>query len=147
MFKYTLQAVLDHRQRFEEQVQVELAELRRALAEDKRRLERIIDEERKNLFDLQKARDVARPVSIIAALIARGEELRKNFRNQQEAIERASAELEECRNRLVEAMREKEMLERLKEKQKKAYIQDRKRRELKVSDEAGRLRFGNRKHP
>lgn len=147
MFKFALQAVLDHRQRNEEQIQVELAGLRRVLKEEREKLERIVDEERNNLINLNTAQDVTRPVTIIATLIGRGEALRNNFRKQQESLERAGRNLEECRNRLVEAMKEREILEKLKEKQQKTYILKRERRELKISDEAGRSQAGKGGRP
>ncbi len=139
MFTFSLQTLLDYRKQREEARQVELAEARRALADEEARMLRILEDERANLAELSRVADEASPVSLVAALLFRGQRLGEQRRKQEQAIEAARIFLEECRERLAEAMQEKEMLEKLKEKKLKAHLAEESRRETKATDEAGRM--------
>ncbi len=138
MFTFSLQALLDYRKSREEERQMELAAAIRALAEETRKLEGIIADERGNLAELVRMAGEARPVSQVAALLIRGQQLGERRRSQEENLERAKKSMEECRDRVIEARQEREKLEKLKEKRIKAYIAEEARRETKMIDEAAR---------
>lgn len=138
MFTFSLQTLLDYRKRREEERQVEMAEAGRKLSEEARKLEAICAAEQENLLELGRVADQASPVSLVAALLVRGKRLGEERRQQEDALAQAKAFLDECRDRLAEAMKEKEMLEKLKETRMKAYLADEARRETKAVDEAAR---------
>lgn len=110
----------------------------RALAEETRKLEGIIADERGNLAELVRMAGEARPVSQVAALLIRGQQLGERRRSQEGNLERAKKSMEECRDRVIEARQEREKLEKLKEKRIKAYIAEEARRETKMIDDAAR---------
>ena len=139
MFTFSLQTLLDYRKQREEARQVELAEARRALTDEEAKMLRILEDERANLAELNRVADEASPVSLVASLLFRGQRLADQRRKQEQVIEAAQIFQEECRERLAEAMQEKEMLEKLKEKKMKAHLAEEARRETKATDEAGRM--------
>ena len=138
MFTFSLQTLLDYRKRIEEERQVELAGEKRMLDEERRKLDSILLEEEKNLGELNRVVDKASPAPLVAALLSRGERLQRERTEQEQSVRQAASRVEESRNRLAEAMKDKEMLEKLKEKRMKAYQMDEARRATRANDEAGR---------
>ncbi len=138
MFKFSLESLLDHRTRQEEERQLELAGAKRSLAEEEKELESILRREAANAAELARTAGQARPAPLMGVLISLGEQLGKERRQQEDDLRQAELQVEECRERLAQARKEKKMLEKLKDKQKELYLQGEARRETKYIEEAGR---------
>ncbi|OPL15461.1 MAG: hypothetical protein AVO39_07915 [delta proteobacterium MLS_D] len=138
MFTFSLEALLEHRTRREEERQVELAGAKRSLAEEEKELKSVLRREAATAAELARTAGQARPAPMMAVLISLGEQLGKERRKQEAKLHQAKLHVEECRERLAQARKEKKMLEKLKDKQKELYVQEEARREAKHIEEAGR---------
>lgn len=142
MYEFELQTLLDARQAQEEMKQTELAEALRHLESQNVILEDIKSNR------LQMIREYCafegQPVSGLR-LFLYSENIAK-YREaevaQREICRQAEAAAEEKRLALIEATKQKKILEKLKEKKYVAYLQELNRTENKELDESAILRYG-----
>lgn len=142
MFEFELQTLLDARQAQEEKKQMELAEAVRHRESQKEILENI---KNKRLQMIKEYCNMeGRPVAgehlfLYSENIARYREMGEM---QKEQCRQAEADAEEKRLALIEATKQKKMLDKLKEKKFMAYLQKLHQTENKELDESAILRFG-----
>jgi flagellar FliJ protein len=141
MYKFSLRAVLNHRRFIEEKLQKELAQLKE-----------ICSNERKRLSDLKRARrifskelqDKQREVITISETLLHVrfiEQLSTREDLQKKKVLNAEKEVEQKREDLIEAMKNRKALEKLKEKGWETYKLNMMRKEQEFMNEMAAVRF------
>ncbi|OGB90242.1 flagellar export protein FliJ [candidate division WOR-1 bacterium RIFCSPHIGHO2_01_FULL_53_15] len=148
-FKYDLQAVLKVRAIKEKKEQEKFAEKNRAFLREKQREEAIKQQKKTKEEEL---RDVFRkgPISNFEKVMRRRahlDVLKDDLNEQVEKVIEASKVLEEQRARLVEAVKDKKIMEKHKERKLDEYNKLMQRLELKFMDEIATQRFKHEKEP
>ncbi len=144
MFVFSLQSVLDYRNNIEEKILGEFSEKKRELELEELRLINLITE-RANLIDeLRKMQNKPLPVDDIARYISYVEQVRENEEKQRITIAHVSEQLETKRNELLEAVKKRKIMEKLKERHAEEYVIAARAFEQKNSDEMAVLKFGRR---
>lgn len=140
-FKFKLKPVLDYRRSIEDRMMTAFAEKARRLEMEKETLEGLRRKKSslvRRFGDMQKktmkADDVARLVSFL-------DRLREEERAQEARVRDAAAEAEERRKELLEAVKQRKVLEILKERQERDHRQITARKELSRLDEFGIDRY------
>jgi flagellar protein FliJ len=144
MYKFHLESLLNHRTFLEEALQKELAELKKVLDSEKRDLSSVEFEKSKcemELAELQQVSlDVYRVILFQSYLLRLGDDIRE----RRERVNKALRAFEMKRQALVEAMKKRKSLEKLKETGMKIYHRDLGRQERKAMDEVSLSRFNRR---
>lgn len=144
MFKFKLQSVLDYRLNIEEKIQNEFSDLKRAL-EDEKQILKSLTADRESLMgelrDIQ--RKIIRPDDI-SNLVAYIEKLREKEKEQRNVILTAEEKLESKRQELMEAVKNRKVIENLREKHEAEYHKEMNELERKNSDEMSVLKFSRR---
>ena len=144
MFKFKLQSVLDYRLNIEEKILNEFSELKRKLDEQKALLEALVSERESRVADLRNMRSATIKADDIASILAYVEHLHEREKQQEEVIRQTGEAVEEKRKYLVEAVKNRKVMENLKDRLEQDYIKDFNDTELKNSDEMSVLKFGRR---
>lgn len=141
MIKFKLQSVLDYRLIIEEKLQNEFSDARRLLEEQKTVLRGIIEERNKmmeNLRNLQRnlvrADDVATIMNYVESLKIRENEQDKIIKMGEELVEKK-------RQEMMEAVKNRKIMENLKEKHTEEYRKAVNAREQQISDEMNTLKY------
>lgn len=144
MFKYSLQKLLETKEAFEKACEVKLADVVRRLELQKRRLEELKTEMNRqagNVQQMKGAQVSSQDLVLHQQYIAR---LEKNAEKQAELVATCVAAVEDVRRQLIALMRERKSLENLREREKKEWLLNGRRMELKEMDEVavnGHLRL------
>lgn len=144
MFKFKLQSVLDYRLNIEEKILNEFSELKRKLDEQKALLEALVSERESRVADLRNMRSATIKADDIASILAYVEHLHEREKQQEEVIRQTGEAVEEKRKDLVEAVKNRKVMENLKDRHEQDYIKDFNETEQKNSDEMSVLKFGRR---
>lgn len=142
MFVFKLQQVLDYRINIEEKILHEFSEQKRCLALEEFRLKNLIEERINSIGELKKMRNVAVHSDDIALYVSYIERTRAEEEKQKKVIISLKERLENKRKELVEAVKRRKVMERLKEKHKEEFEKDMREMEQRNSDEMTVLRFG-----
>jgi flagellar FliJ protein len=146
-FKFSLETVLRHRKRLEDEAQRAFSEARQKLEDAKRHLEFLysqVDRSREEIASLQNSGEAHSVSSILEReAFIRGQALR--IKNHREAMRSLQQDLEEKQEALVLALRERKTLEKLKEKKKREYDMEVARKEALFLDEIATMRAGGRR--
>lgn len=141
MYKFSLKAVLNHRRFIEEKLQKELGQLEAILGNERKRLSDLIRARREISKELQeKQREIITisetllHVRFIEQLSRREDLLKKKILN-------AEKEVEQKREDLIEAMKNRKVLEKLKEKGWETYKHNMMRKEQEFMNEMAAVRF------
>lgn len=140
-FAFALQPVLDHRKRIEDEKQLVVAQRKRALDEAERELERLNDEFRRHaamLRDSHKKLETRELQCIYAHL----QFLDRCIVAQIRIVAERRVALDRAREELLEASREKKVVEKLKERRREAFVLEGQRIEQKELDDSNARRFG-----
>lgn len=142
MYAFELQPLLDARQAQEEQKQRELAEALRYCESQQAILEGIRNS-RMQMIAEYRALEGQTVSSLQLMLYSENiAQYREKEDAQRECCRQAEVDAEEKRLSLIEATKQKKILEKLKEKRLLAYQQELSRKENKELDETAILRFG-----
>jgi flagellar protein FliJ len=140
-FAFALQPVLDHRKRIEDEKQLVVAQRKRALDEAERELERLNEEFRLHaamLRDKHKKLETRELQCIYAHL----QFLDRCIVAQIRIVAERRVALDRARAELLEASKEKKVVEKLKERRREAYVLEEQRVEQKELDDGNARRFG-----
>ena len=144
MYVFKLQSVLDYRINIEEKILNDFSEKKRELEAEKLNLKCLIKERVDLIDEIRKmpgkklyAEDIARHVDYV-------EKIREKEKQQKEIIERVKVELEVKREELLEAVKQRKVMEKLKERHTEEYESNMGALEQKNSDEMSVLKFGRR---
>ena len=140
MYRFKLQALLNHRRHQEEVSQKELAEAQRGLSDAQEKLKGIKRQKRENIQQLharQKERHNAANILMFTNYI---EQLTRDIESQRQRVQQAAKTVTLKRDRLIAVMKKRKTLERLKEKGWLAYQQKMMQVERKFNDEVAATR-------
>jgi flagellar FliJ protein len=140
MYRFQLQSLLNHRRHQEEASQKELADAQRNLSAAQERLIRLKNDKRDNIQVLQIKQKERHNTSNILIYQKYIEQLSRKIEAQREQVSIASQDVRQRRDDLVEVVKKRKTLEKLKENQQLAYQQKMIQDERKFNDEvaAGR---------
>jgi len=137
MYKFRLEPVLRHRKLIEEDLQKEFGALTRQLFDERERLSNL--EQVKNRFsgELQQKQVKSINVSDILLYTDFIQQVSKEIERQSKKILEAEKNVEQKREELVGAMKNRKTIDRLREKGLKAHLQRLSKKEQALSNEAG----------
>lgn len=144
LFRFDLQQVLNYRRQREESKEFEFAEARRVMQQEEARLAFFKDRRdryQRELVERQKQGVTPAEVAIYNAYRLFIEE---KIENQMEAVETARKQLEKKTEELMEARKDRKILDRLRSRKHDAYLIDSRRREMKQLDELAIGKFHRR---
>jgi flagellar FliJ protein len=144
MFKFKLQSVLDYRLNIEEKILNEFSELKREQDRQKAILAALRSEKESKVADLRNTNSSTVKAEDISSILDYVKHLREREKMQEEVSRRAKEAAEEKRKELVEAVKNRKVMENLKEKHEAEYIKNMNDTEQKTSDEMFVLKFGGR---
>ena len=135
MFRFRLQSLLQHRKHHEDDCQKDLARARTALQKEEQALnrfqERIADQQRKMQAKQKDRHTVTEIKNFQNFLLA----LEQDIARQQQRVVESQAQFEEKRSNLMEAMKQRKILERLKENERLRYHRNQQKKERSQMDE------------
>lgn len=140
MYRFKLEALLNHRRHQEESCQKELAESRRKLADEQEKLGLKRREKRENVQKLQKIQIESTNVSDIILYVNYIQQLSKEIENQTRRVQEATKKVNQKRKALVLVMQKRKILEKLKDKGWQSYQQKQMQGERKLMDELASIR-------
>ena len=141
MYKFSLQSLLNHRKHIEENLDKELGRIKRVVNKEKRRLENIRKEKIKCRKELQKKQGAGKKVNEIILYFNYLDKLSKDIDKQKRCLKDAEKEYDIKRSELIEAMKKRKTLERLKEKEMKAFNYSEMKVETNIMNEVAANRF------
>ena len=144
MFKFKLQSVLDYRLNIEEKILNEFSELKRELDRLKAMLEELKSERESMVAGLRNMQSQTIKAHDISSILVYVDRLRESEKQQKQVIQQIMEAVDKKRQELVEAVKNRKIMENLKDKQKEEYIKDVNDTEQKDSDEMSVLKFGGR---
>jgi flagellar FliJ protein len=121
MYKFSLQSLLNHRKHIEENLDKELSQVKRAMNIEKRRLESIIRDKINCQQRLQKKQSSGKKIHEIILCFNYLDKLSKEIDTQTRRLKDVKKEYQLKRGELIEAMKKRKTLDRLKEKEMKAF--------------------------
>lgn len=144
MFKFKLQSILEYRVNIEEKILNEFSDLKRDLEEKRAVLKALVTERESLMNDLRNMQSVTMRVDDIAALVAYVENIRMKEKEQKNILHQAKEKVEKKRQELMEAVRNRKVMENLRDKHAAEYQKNFNELEQKNSDEMSMLKFGRR---
>lgn len=135
MFRFRLQSLLQHRKHLEDDCQKDLARARTDLQKEEQALNRFqarkTDQQRK-MQDKQKGRHTVTEIRHFQNFLLA---LEQDIERQQQRVIEYQARFDEKRSNLMEAMKQRKILERLKENERHRYHRDQQKKERSQMDE------------
>lgn len=144
MFVFKLQTVLDYRKNFEEKILNEFSENKRELEGEELKLQRLMEEREKALGELRNMQNKPLHVDDIAGYVSYIEQVRKSEETQNKVIAQVQEKLEAKRAELLEAVKKRKIMEKLRERHAEEYAGAMRALEQKNSDEMSVLKYGRR---
>jgi flagellar FliJ protein len=144
MFTYNLQSVLDYRHNVEEQKLTAFSDAERNLQREKELLAGIKDQQQDLVEELRALKDRECNSSDVAMSLKYAEELQKREKRQIEVIREATAVFEAKRKELIEAVKQRKMMEIHKDHQFQEYKSDLILSERRESDDLSVQRYVRR---
>jgi flagellar FliJ protein len=144
MYRFKLEALLNHRRHQEEICQKELARLKRQLADEQEKLRRQKQQKRENIRNLQARQKKSNTVSDIILYMKYIEQLSKEIEQQATCVREATQKVSQKRNELIGIMKKRKTLEKLKEKDWLAYQKKMLQDERKFMDEVATTRHARK---
>ena len=141
MYKFSLQSLLNHRKHIEEDLEKEMGRINRAVNNEKRRLENIRKEKIKCREELQEKQSDGKKVNEIILHFNYLDKLSKDIDKQKRCLKDVEKEYDIKRSELIEAMKKRKTLERLKEKEIKAFNYSEMKVETNIMNEVAANRF------
>lgn len=141
MYKFSLGAVLNHRKFLEENLQKELGALKRALADEKKKLADLKNARQQSSTELRQKQQKAMTVSENLLYVRFIEQLFERLKKQHLKVCEAEQIVESKRGDLVEAVKKRKAMEILKEKGLKKYKQKLLLDEQNFMNEMASVRF------
>ena len=121
MYKFNLESLLNHRKYTEEICQRELAEFKRRLGNEKKKLRDYKTQKQKCWAQLQRKQNEGYHASEILVYIRYNDRLTKEIAYQRHRVMAAKKEFVQKRIALIEAMKKRKILEKLKAKELQEY--------------------------
>ncbi len=139
-FRFKLQKVLEARQTFEKQAKREFGEAQLKLREEQESLENFINDAREFKKDMVVRRRGGAIVKQFQDDIQRDWTNKRKIRDQRHRVKKAEDFAEEKRLKLVEAMRDRKVMEKLREKYLAVFIKEVRKNDMKFADDIAGIR-------
>lgn len=140
MYRFKLQALLNHRRHQEEVSQKELAEAQRELSAAQEYLRRLRNEKHDHVRVLQDRQKELHTATDILIYLKHIDQLSRKIEEQREQVNRASRNVRRKRTELITIVKKRKTLEKLKENERLAYQQKMMQTERKFNDEVATAR-------
>jgi len=140
MYRFKLQALLNHHRHQEEVCQKELAEAQRYLADAQEKLRHIKKDKHENIQKLQARQKERHSISNIILFINYIEQLSRDMAAQIQQVGKASTKVTQKRDNVIAIMKKRKTLEKLREKEWLEYQQKVMQAERKYHDEVAATR-------
>ncbi len=144
MFKFNLQPLLNHRRYQEEVLQKELAQFRNRLTAEQNKLRYLKEKKREYSQRLQQRQKVNGTVSDLILYLRYLDRLSTELEHQNQQVIAAEKDFKNKRNDLIEIMKKRKVLEKLKENRSKTYQQQMLKNERKFMDEVAAKQFSSK---
>jgi flagellar FliJ protein len=144
MFKFNLQPLLNHRRYLEEVLQKELAQFRKRLTIEQNKLRLLKEKKREYSQRLQQRQKVSGTVSDLILYLRYLDRLSTELEHQHQQVVAAEKDFKNKRNDLIETMKKRKILEKLKDNRSKAYQQQMLKNERKFMDEVAATQFNSK---
>lgn len=137
MYRFNLQVLLDYRTRIEEGLQIELSQIRRDLEKEKQLL--ISYQGKKLHYEEELVRKEEKEINVNEALLYRDflKGMRVRIKKQRDTVAKVKMDLDKKRKELLDATKKKKVLEKVKERDWKRFMDDLQKRERLFIDEVG----------
>lgn len=135
MFKFKLEALLNQRRYQEELLQKDLADAKNALIDEQTRLRGQKDTKRQCVQALHDKQQTSKSAACILSFFTYIDRLSKQIEIQQQCVIDAENKFIAVRNDLIEVVKKRKSLEKLKEQQHRAYLQEIQQNERNFMDE------------
>jgi flagellar export protein FliJ len=144
MYRFKLEALLNHRRHQEDACQKELAQARRRLTDERKKLERKKREKQESLEKLQVKKKESKTVSDILLYMNYIQQLSKDIEDQAMHVHKTVKLVDQKRHELVSSMQKHKTLKNLKYKEQKAYQQKWMQDERKLIDDLASIRHARK---
>lgn len=140
MYRFKLDALLNHRRHQEEDCQKELAQAQRKLSDERKILGRIKTEKQISLEILQTKKKVSTTVADILICMNYIQQLSWDIEHQAMHVQKSAKIVDQKRQDLISIMKKRKTLQKLKSKEKRAYQRTLRQNERKLMDELASIR-------
>ena len=141
MYRFNLQVLLDYRKRIEEGFQIELSLIQRELENARQAL--LSSQQEKTHYEEElaerEAREVNLPESILYRDYLRG--IRKKIQEQRDRVATIKIKFDKKQEELLAATKNRKVLEKVKEKHAKEFMEELQKQERAFVDEVGIRRY------
>ncbi|KPJ58487.1 MAG: hypothetical protein AMJ42_03205 [Deltaproteobacteria bacterium DG_8] len=122
MYRFNLQVLLDYRKRIEEGLQIELSQIQRALEKEKQML--LSYQREKSHYEDELLRREEREINVNQAILYRDylKGMRVKIRGQREIVAKIKVDLDKKQEELLDATKKRKVLEKVKEKGWKRFM-------------------------
>jgi flagellar export protein FliJ len=144
MYRFKLEALLNHRRHQEETCQKELAQARRRLFDERKKLEQKKREKKESLEKLQSKKKESTTVSDIMLYMNYIHQLSKDIEEQAMHMHNTAKLVDLKREELISIMQKHKTLEKIKYKERLAYHQKLMQDERKLMDELVSIRHARK---
>ncbi len=143
-FKFRLQNVLEAREKAFEDRQLELAELQGILLTQTKHLESLYTKQDNTKKSLENLLSESETIDFLMIESHKNhiDSLSKEIQNQHKIIVNTESEVEGKKKEVLEALKAKTMIEKLKEKDYKAFLKDFEQKQAKEIDDIALSRYG-----
>jgi flagellar FliJ protein len=140
-FRFKLQAVLDQRKAREDRLLAELGELRREESAEVARLAMLTGQLEQSCEAMSEAYARSAPANELALRDEHLEALRDDVRLQELTLQTVRERVEAKRQEVVEAVKDRRLIETLRDKQEQTYVLEMARAEQRMLDDMASVRY------
>ncbi len=141
MYRFNLQVLLDYRKRIEEGFQIELSLIQRELENARQAL--LSSQQEKTHYEEELAEREAREVNLQESILYRDylRGIRKKIQEQRDRVATVKIEFDKKQEELLAATKNRKVLEKVKEKHAKEFMEELQKQERAFVDEVGIRRY------
>ena len=144
MYRFKLEALLNHRRHQEETCQKELAQVRRRLSDEREKLDQKKREKQESLDKLQTNKQENTTVSDIMLYMNYIQQLSKSIEDQAIQVHKTAKIVDQKRHELISIMHKHKTLKKIKYKERLAYQQKLLQDQRKLMDEIASIRHARK---
>lgn len=141
MYRFNLQVLLDYRKRIEEGFQIELSLIQKELENARQAL--LSSQQEKTHYEEELAEREAREVNLQESILYRDylRGIRKKIQEQRDRVATIKMEFDKKQEELLAATKNRKVLEKVKEKHAKEFMEELQKQERAFVDEVGIRRY------
>ena len=141
MYRFNLESLLNYRRYQEEILQKKLAEFKNQLVEHEQQLRQLKQAWRKNSLELRQRQESGGTVSGVIMYFRYLDRLTADIDKQKRRVVKTKKRIEQKRRELIEIVKKRKTLEKLKEKRLNTFEQQQLKKERNLLDEVAATRF------